>query len=229
MGAVVEVLLREGTRDCIDLEEISKKLFTRRTLVERAVERLLEAQGGVFLERRGDCVVVKDALGLALAAVRLGVPENVVARGLDWRLFEEYAARALREAGYSVYRGLRVAGRGGLELDVLGLGERVGVAIDCKHWEPRYTAPSRLREAARRHLERLGRLEAFWDKLRLPTGCWKIVPALLVLREHVPRLLEGVLVVPVSRLRGFIEEIPVLAEADEVEARKICSRQNRLF
>ena len=228
VGAIAEALI--STRSgCISFDELAGRLFLRKRLVEEAVKRLAEAAESDVLELREDCVVVRDVLGLALAAVRLGVSENVVARGLDWRMFEEYAARALAEAGYRVYRGLRVGGRGGLELDVLGLGARVGVAIDCKHWEPRYTVPSRLREAAKRHVERVMKLASFWDRLRLPPGCWKIIPALLVLREHVPRLLEGVVIVPVSRLRGFIEEISVLAEADEVASRPICSRQKKLF
>jgi len=228
VGAIIEALIRSN-KECISLETIAKKLFIRLPLVKRAVSVLIEASNKDSIELRNNCIVVKDGLELAMTAVRLGVSENIVTRGLDWRMFEEYAARALTEAGYRVYHSLRVGGKGGLELDVLGLGTRVGVAIDCKHWEPRYTAPSKLREAAKRHIERVERLALFWNRLRLPPGCWKIIPVLLVLREHVPRLLEGVVVVPVSRLRGFIEEIPVLAEADEVASRLACSRQKKLF
>ena len=228
VGAVAELLI-QNKDECISLEAIAERLFIRLPLVKRAVDALIKASNKDSIELHNNCVIVKDGLELAMAAVRLGVSENVVARGLDWRMFEEYAARALAEAGYRVYRGLRVSGKGGLELDVLGLGARVGVAIDCKHWEPRYTVPSRLREAAKRHAERVMKLASFWDRLRLPLGCWKIIPALLVLREHVPRLLEGVVIVPVSRLRGFIEEVSVLAEADEVASRLICSRQKKLF
>ena len=229
ISAVAELLVRLGPGKCLGIDELSSKLFIRRRLVEEALRRLSEAADPGVIELGGDCVSIRDVLGVAIAAVRLGVPESVVARGLSWRMFEDYAARALREAGYRVYHGLRVAGRGGLELAVLGLGGSIGVAVDCKHWSPRSTVPSRLRDAARRHVERLGRLEQYWDRLGLPSGCWKIVPALLVLRERVPRLVEGVAVVPVSRLRGFIEELPVLAEADEIGARRICSRQKRLF
>ena len=228
VSAIAELLI-QSRGECISLEAIAEILFIRLPLVKSAIDALIEATNKASIELHNNCVIVKDCLELAMAAVRLGVPENVVARSLDWRMFEEYTARALAEAGYRVYRGLRVGGKGGLELDVLGLGTRIGIAIDCKHWEPRYTVPSRLREAAKRHVERIEKLALFWDRLRLPAGCWKIIPVLLVLREHVPRLLGGVVIVPVSRLRGFIEEIPVLAEVDEVASRLACSRQKKLF
>jgi len=210
VAAVVAALLEAG-EDCVDAEELARRLFLRPGLVRAALERLVEAKG---LELNGGRACIADRVELALAAVRLGVPETAVARGLDWRMFEEYAARALREAGFEARRGLRLYGRGGLELDVLGLDPAGGlvVAIDCKHWNPRVSTPSRLRAAAAQHRARVGRLAASWRQLGLPQGRWRIVPALLVLRESVPRLAEGVAVVPASRLRGFIEELPVLAE-----------------
>ncbi|KSW12483.1 hypothetical protein CF15_07110 [Pyrodictium occultum] len=204
-------MLLERGRGCTPLGEMAARLFLRPGLVEAAAARLAGA-GGLRLE--GDAACVDDPLALALAAVKLGVSETAVARHLDWRMFEEYAARALAEAGFEALQGLRVHGPGGLELDVLGLDAAAGlaVAVDCKHWSPRVSTPSRLRAAAARHRERLGRLIRHWRRLGLPPGRWRIVPALLVLREHAPRLAEGVPVVPASRLRGFLEELPALAE-----------------
>jgi hypothetical protein len=228
LGALVAELLKLRNEECVNIDTVAARLFIRSVLVRRAAE-LLSAEPGSGIRLESEKICVMDGLALALAAVKLGVPETVVSKSLDWRLFEEYARRAFSEAGYRVYRGLRVGGKGGLELDVLALAEAHGVAIDCKHWEPRYTVPSRLREAARRHVERIRRLEKHWDRLGLPPGCWRIVPALIVMRENVPKIIEGVFVVPVSKLRGFIEELPVLLEAEEASLTKICSSQTRLF
>jgi len=210
-AAVLRVL---GPGGCMGLEELAERLYTRPQRLRQLLEKLagLEVTGG-------GVVCLRDPVEAAASAARLGASEAVVARGLDWRMFEEYAARALREAGMEAWRGLRRPGAGGFELDVLGLDpvSATGVAIDCKHWSPRLTAPSRLRAAAERHRRRLRLLAESWRELGLPEPPgkgrrWLLVPALLVLREAVPRLVDGVYVVPASRLRGFLEELPVLAD-----------------
>ena len=106
-------------------------------------------------------------------------------------------------------------------MDVLGLDSYGrGVVVECKHWSPRTSAPSRLREAALKHLERTRRLASSWRRLGLPLARRgaKLIPVLLVLRETgVPRLPAGVPVVPVSRLRGFLESLDYLLEEPGVE------------
>ena len=68
-----------------------------------------------------------------------------------------------------------------------------------------------------RHVERVRRLAAAWSRLGLAPAKLRLVPAVLVLREHgLPRLVHGVPVVPVSRLRGFLEELPGLAYSGEL-------------
>ena len=203
------------------MEEIAERLYTR----PQRLRGLLAGLRGVEEDGEGR-LCLRDPVEAAASAVRMGASETVVARGLDWRMFEEYAARALGEAGMDTWRGLRRPGPGGFELDVLGLDpvSGIGVAVDCKHWSPRNTVPSRLRAAAERHRRRLRLLAEAWAGLGLPEPParrrhWLLVPALLVLRENTPRLVEGVYVVPASRLRGFLEELPVLA--DEPRAARV--------
>lgn len=50
-------------------------------------------------------------------------------------------AEALGEAGLRVWRNLRVPGRGGLEVDVLGLASDYDVVVDCKRWSYRSSSP----------------------------------------------------------------------------------------
>lgn len=190
---------------------------------ESCVDTAILAQPGRVLAARspppgtrlqGGRLCVDDPLVLALHLLRLGVSEKEAAKALDWRMFERYAAEALEEAGFRVWRDIRLHGPGGLQVDVLGLdGYGRGVVLECKHWSPRTSPPSRLRSAALRHLERARRLAANWQRLGLPRGRYRLVPALLVLREAgVPRLASGVPIVPVSRLRGFLEELDYLLE-----------------
>ncbi|MET1128861.1 MAG: hypothetical protein ABWW70_06045 [Thermoproteota archaeon] len=209
MIAAVTVELVKSAGRCVTAEELAEKLFARPILVRSALEAL--ASEGAGVEQAEGCFRVRDPVELAIAAAKLGVSEIELAKGLDWRMFEEFAARALREAGYTVYRNLKAYSPVGLEVDVLGLRPNHAVALDCKHWDPRYSSPSRLRAAALRHLKRVDRLALLWRKLGLPRGKWIVVPALLVLRRSVDRIMEGVAVVPVSNLRGFIEELSSLA------------------
>ncbi len=184
-------------------------------LIERSLAMRSVLDGVV---RDDDKICVEEPMRLALHALRMGVPEKTVAAALDWRMFEEYAAWALEEAGFHVWRGLRVHGPGGFQVDALGLdGYGRGVVVECKHWNPRVSSPSRLREAARRHLERVRRLARYWHRLDLPRRRYRLVPLLLVLRETgLPRIIERVPVVPVSKLRGLIEELDYVIDDPSV-------------
>ena len=202
----------------MSVEEASEKLFINPTRLRAALEKLAaEAPEAVALE--GGEVCIRDLVEAALAAARMGAPESLVARSLDWRDFERFTAKALEEAGFQVYRNLRLTWPKGFEVDVLGLDKpaHLGLVVDCKHWNPRSTPPSRLRQAAIRHRERVERLARYWWKLHLPKGPWTLIPVIVVLREqNTPKLVEGVFVVPASQLKGFLRELPELRELSEV-------------
>ncbi len=215
--AVAAFLLgSRGWEECISTTDISSRLGLRPQLVENAIGLLGEAVRVV-----DDCVLVSDPLDLAIAAIRLGASEKIIAEKLDWKMFEDYAAKALGEAGYNVYKDLKLYSPFKFQVDVLGILANHGVVFECKHWNPRASTPSKLKSVARSHLERVKRLVMAWTRLKLPRplrGVIRLVPAVLVLREHTPApIVEGVAVVPVSRLRGFIEELPSLAYDDRVK------------
>jgi hypothetical protein len=95
----------------------------------------LEVLGGLRLKSGLACPTNRALL--AAAAIRLGGDPERVSRRLDWRDFEALVASALQEAGFSVSRSVRLPGRGGLEVDVVGALGRVAVAVDCKRWSYR--------------------------------------------------------------------------------------------
>ncbi|WP_048061557.1 restriction endonuclease [Hyperthermus butylicus] len=193
VSALATIILSElSPQGCKPVTEIAEKAFLRPIVVENALQTLAKATSAITIEEGVVCL--HDPVELAIAAVKNGASETIVARSLDWKMFEDYTAKALEEAGYTVYRSLRVPGKGGLEVDVLGLDPpaKLGIVVDCKHWNPRTATPSRLREAARQHRERLERLAKLWWKLRLPRGTWRLIPVIITLRENVPKLAEGV-------------------------------------
>ncbi len=224
LAMLVELYSREN-RECMGLGELSEKLFIGEARLKAAVESLAARADSIALRAAGGGleVCITSLVEAALDAVRLGAPENIATRGLDWRAFEAYTAKALEEAGFTVYRNVRISWPKPLEVDVVGLDSpaKLALALDCKHWNPRHSTPSRLREAARKHRERVDRLARYWWKTGLPRGEWTILPALIVLREqNVPRIAEGVLVVPVSKLKGFLQELPQLAQLPELHKPK---------
>ncbi len=202
--------------ECTSINTISSRLGLRPKLVENTISLLGEAVRIV-----DDCILVSDPLDLAIAAIRLGASEKIIAEKLDWRMFEDYAAKALGEAGYNVYRNLKLYSPYRFQVDVLGVSANHGVVFECKHWKPQSTIPSRLKSIAKSHLERARKLALTWTRLGLPRpqrGALRLVPAILVLREHINSLVvDGVAIVPVSRLRGFIEELPSLAYDENIK------------
>ena len=160
-----------------------------------------------LLEASGDTYSVPDPVELALHAVGMGLDPRRVAESLDWRHFERFVARALAEYDYIVARNLRLKPPGGVEVDVLGVGRFYGLAIDCKHWSPRTTSPSKLVEAARRHRARIDILASRWAETGLAEPGEGLVGVMVTLTDPGVRSLEGVGVVPVSVFHDFASRV----------------------
>jgi hypothetical protein len=210
LGPATDVALALlGSEGCVPLSDVASGSGLSREVVQAYLSRIEEA-GGLRLE--GDSACPLNRAILAAAAVRLGADPEAVSRLLSWRDFEGLVAEALSEAGLRVWRNLRVPGRGGLEVDVLGLEGDRGVVVDCKRWSYRSSSPSRIAEAASRHVERVMRLIALWGSLGLPGTPRRLLPALVVLREDLPKVVNGVAVVPVLQLSGFTRELEAVID-----------------
>jgi len=202
---------------CVSINKLSRDLKLTPTALGLLLSRL-----GTSVKVNGDCVKITNVLDLVITAVRQGVPEKTLVKYIDWRVFEEFAARALAEAGYETYRNISVRARGvSFELDVIGVKEPLVLVVECKHWQPKYTSPSRLREIVSQHLARLNKLTLMWRSLegvKLRRGL-KAVPVILVVREYsIPRVVEGAAIVPVSKLKGFLQEIDELVYGNILKA-----------
>ena len=146
---------------------------------------------------------------MALSRVASGVPEEEVAKSLDWRDFERFCAQLLRANGYSVQENVHLR-RPRAQLDLVATGPLYVINLDCKHWRraPSYAA---LRGFAQAQLNR-SRL------LRKSLGAGKpIVSAILSFSESKGDFIEGVAVVPVRAVRNFLETVE--SYSDVLEAR----------
>ncbi len=193
--------LREKTRLASQvllsiLEELSKK------------EHIVLEAGGVLVISR---------INLVEEALRQGIPVDKASLYLDWRDFEALTAKYLQAHGYRVYRNLRLPSPHGLEIDVLGLGKRYTVIVDCKHWSPGYSKKWKLRRAVEDHLERIEKLKKrlwvlarrYGDELR---NIKKIVPVIVTLTDPGVRYIDKILISPINAFNSLLLDLDAIVE-----------------
>lgn len=184
-------------------------------LKELADEGLLTRENGYWR--------VRDKLGLALKALKLGASIEAVARSFTWRDFEWFSSKAFEANGYQVLRGVRFSHQGRrYEVDVVAAKKPLVVLVDCKSWGIASGKASRLRRSALKHVERVkafkGSLSGLkrkpnlegWDKAYL-------VPVVVTIFEEAVKVYMGVPVVPIFKLNGFISELEAYLDAVNAE------------
>lgn len=141
-----------------------------------------------------------------------GVPLEEALKGLGWKDFEGVVSDAFEASGFRTLRNLRFSlHKKRHEIDVVALERPRVVAADCKHWGIRAGKCAALKSASVAQLRRALDLGA--KGLEIPGldisgwGEAKIVPCIVTL--HQEGIIEngGVLVVPLSKLNSFIEEL----------------------
>ena len=104
-----------------------------------------------------------------------------------------------------------------MEIDVLGLGPRYTVIVDCKHWSPGYSKKWKLRRAVEDHLERIGKLKnrlwvlarKYGEELR---SIKKIVPVIVTLTDPGIRRIEKALISPINTLNDLLLSLDAIVE-----------------
>lgn len=141
-----------------------------------------------------------------------GVSFEEATKKLGWKDFEGLVSDAFEASGFRTLRNLRFShNKKRYEIDVVALERPRLIAVDCKHWGLRTGKGSALKAASLAQLRRamdLGRKAQEIPGMNI--GVWgeaTIVPCIVTLYEE--RIVEngGVLIVPLSRLNAFIEEL----------------------
>lgn len=169
----------------------------------------------IVLEAGG--IIIASRIGLVEEALRHGIPVDRASLYLDWRDFEALTAKYLQAHGYRVYRNLRLPPPHGLEIDVLGLGKRYTIVVDCKHWSPGYSKKWKLRRAVEDHLERIEKLKNRLWVLARKYGeelgnIKKIIPVIVTLTDPGVRRIDRVLVSPISTFNSLLLDLDVIVE-----------------
>ncbi|MDG6900111.1 MAG: restriction endonuclease [Nitrososphaerota archaeon] len=170
---------------------------------------LAKRSGSVELAQE-EIAAVASALGLSavqhedeqmagLALCAMGERVEVVSSHLSWRDFERFCSNILRARRYRVMENIYLR-KPRAQIDVLGISDRLSLAVDCKHWarQPGRSALGRLVEAQR---DRAKRLHDSLDSIG------SIVPLVLVMADPGVRFVAGGAVVPIFALADFLDNV----------------------
>ncbi len=140
-----------------------------------------------------------DKMRTAMLAIKMGADVEALSGMLSWKDFELLAATFLDASGYVAHHSLRLK-KPRMEIDVVGIRDRMALLIDCKHWKR--SSPS---EMARFASMQIRRAEAF---IRAGKGQIRFaVPAILTLHLESITFAGQVPVIPIIKLRSFLNEM----------------------
>lgn len=154
---------------------------------------------------------------LAMMATETGMQIVDVVNMLTWKDFEGLIANILAENNFKCTESFRRRGTfdvKGMEIDVIGVRGHTIISVDAKMWSVRGGKGSALRTAAENQKVRTKMLTAQLTKLskKIPAivpGNYTIFPTMVTWLVEEVEMHEGVPVVPVFKLNGFIQDFEI--------------------
>ncbi|TFH04377.1 MAG: hypothetical protein E4H14_14890 [Candidatus Thorarchaeota archaeon] len=170
----------------------------------------VNAEGRILVgrEKRIDLAMLLTEEGMAIADV---------VDLMTWKDFEGLVASILGENSFICTESFRRRGTSdikGMEIDVIGIRGRTALSVDAKMWSVRGGKSSALRTAAEKQKERTNRLTTQLEQLskKIPSmtkGQYTIFPVMVTWLVEEVEMHEGVPVVPVFKLNGFIQDFEI--------------------
>jgi Holliday junction resolvase-like predicted endonuclease len=225
------VSILKGTR--MGSTSIQQIAIDAPTLVDIARKKLnaLYKTGALILEQ--DIVTASDSqrVNFALEALKAEADPEKVSKYLKWQEFEELTKLALDANQYQTIKHLRFNNlTRGWEIDVVGLRKPIVLSIDCKHWKRSWQKAATMK-IVEKHLERTKALStAAFSLKKTPIQNWMsadFVPIIVTLHETPFKVYNQVPVVPVLKLRNFLNELPAYFEELRVIHVKLDKRESR--
>lgn len=151
---------------------------------------------------------------MAVRAIELGTDFERVCSTLEWKEFESISTEAFEVNDYLVMKNFRFKQKCGKrwEIDLLAFKQPLIVAVDCKHWQHKWTrAP--VVATVELHVERT---KAFSDALpyvhdKIGLGRWDhatVLPIILSLLPAPFKFHHNTPIVAALQLQSFLSELP---------------------
>lgn len=142
-----------------------------------------------------------------------GKPIEEIIESFDWQEFEQLVAEIFENNNFRVKQNFRFKTKRRYEIDILAVGNKIVLCVDCKEWGSGRYKRAGLVRAAKKQEERVKQLKKFLktnliarQTLQLDLYC-KIYPAIVTwLQEDLVKE-NNAFVVPVWKLNSFLVEI----------------------
>lgn len=138
---------------------------------------------------------------------------------IEWYEFEEYISRVFTEFGWDVYLNYVHTRVERFQIDVIALNDilRLSVFIECKHWRNASRIYTGIDKIVNEHIKRIEKYlrNCEWVCTRITRlrSIAHILPVIIVIYDLPMKIVKGVPIVPLSKLRDFIINIDSYADA----------------
>ena len=192
----------------ITLEEFQYKSgIVSRTTAKDVLEYIVNNGIGSSTSNRSQYLFSKaDKMKLAMLALQRGCDIESISKSVSWKDFEALASEILSLCGYLTRTNIRLSKPSRIEIDVIGVSQKLAIVADCKHWR-RYSISS-ISSYAEKQAQRTKIL--FKAKGRTKQGyIARAIPIILTLYSMDVEFIDGVPIVPISKFKSFIEDVSV--------------------
>ena len=190
----------------ITLEEFQYKSgIVSRTTAKDVLEYIVNNGIGSSTSNRSQYLFSKaDKMKLAMLALQRGCDIESISKSVSWKDFEALASEILSLCGYLTRTNIRLSKPSRIEIDVIGVSQKLAIVADCKHWR-RYSISS-ISSYAEKQTQRTRIL--FKAKVRTKQGyIARAIPIILTLYSMDVEFIDGVPIVPISKFKSFIEDV----------------------
>ena len=190
----------------ITLEEFQYKSgIVSRTTAKDVLEYIVNNGIGSSTSNRSQYLFSKaDKMKLAMLALQRGCDIESISKSVSWKDFEALASEILSLCGYLTRTNIRLSKPSRIEIDVIGVSQKLAIVADCKHWR-RYSISS-ISSYAEKQTQRTKIL--FKAKGRTKQGyIARAIPIILTLYSMDVEFIDGVPIVPISKFKSFIEDV----------------------
>jgi hypothetical protein len=176
-----------------------------RTTAKAVLEYMTNKGIGIAISSRSRYLFFKaDKMKLAVLALQNGCDIEDISKSLSWKDFEALTSEILWLCGYQCRTNIRLSKPRRIEIDVIGINHKLAVVADCKHWK-QYSLSS-ISSYVEKQIERTKVLL----KMKGRTKQYSIthaVPVILTLYSMNVEFINGVPIVPIHKLKSFIENV----------------------